>query len=168
VRDAVSRLEKGEVKMRRFVLGVVLAAGLSVAASGAASAQVPFGYPNFQGYPGFGFGPTYGMGYGGGPYGPPGAFDPYGYGFPASYQYPYGYPFGTPPIYGNQGGIGFTFNSLNNAPFGTTISIANTSSIPSTIPGLRTSLTILPLSAAGRVSLAPTNAGNYFNEVVIR
>ena len=155
--------------MRRFVLGVVLAAGLSVAASGAASAQVPFGYPNFQGYPGFGYGPTSGPGYGGGPYGS--YPDLYGYGFPASYQYPYGYPFGTPPIYGNQGGIGFTFNSLNNAPFGTTISIANTSSVPSNLlgfPGVRTSLTVLPISAAGRISLTPTNAGNYFNEVVLR
>lgn len=155
--------------MRRFVLGVVLAAGLSVAASGAASAQAPFGYPNFFGYPGFGFSPVYGSGYGGGPYGT--IPDPYGYGFPASYQYPYGYPFGTPPIYGNQGGIGFTFNSLNNAPFGTAISSTNTSALPVGLPGfptVRTSLTVLPLSAAGRVSLAPTNAANYFNEVVIR
>jgi opacity protein-like surface antigen len=169
VRDTVGRLEKGEVKMRRFVLGVVLAAGLSVAASGAASAQGTFGYPNYQGYPGYGFSQTYGPGYGGGPYGS--IPDPYGYGFPASYQYPYGYPFGTPPIYGQQGGIGFTFNSLNNAPFGTAISIANTSSLPTGLPGfpgVRTSITVLPLSAAGRISLAPTNAGNYFNEVIIR
>jgi hypothetical protein len=155
--------------MRRFVLGVVLAAGLSVAASGAASAQSGFGYPNFYGYPGQGFSPAYGPGYGGGPYGT--IPDPYGYGFPGSSQYPYGYPFGTPPIYGSQGGIGFTFNSLNNAPFGTTISIANTSSLPNGLPGfpgVRSSLTVLPLSAAGRISLTPTNAGNSFNEVVIR
>jgi opacity protein-like surface antigen len=169
VRCTVDRLEKGEVNMRRFVLGVLLAAGLSVAASGAAFAQTQFGYPNFFGYPGQGYGPVYGAGYGGGPYGT--IPDPYGYGFPGSYQYPYGYPFGTPPIYGNQGGIGFTFNSLNNAPFGTTISIANTSQLAGGLvgfPGVRYSQTVLPLSAAGRISLAPTNAGNSFNEVVIR
>src|SRR5207248_6215302 len=116
--------------MRRFVLGVLLAAGLSVGASGAASAQVPFGYPNFYGYPGGipgfggGYSPVSGPGYGGGPYGT--VPDPYGYGFPGSYQYRYGYPFGTPPIYGSEGGVGFTFNSLNYAPFGTTIQTSNT------------------------------------------
>ncbi|HEY7066606.1 MAG TPA: hypothetical protein VII06_34355 [Chloroflexota bacterium] len=155
--------------MRRFVLGVVLAAGLSVVASGAASAQAPFGYPNFNGYPGVGFSPVYGPGYGGGPYGT--VPDPYGYGFPGSYQYPYGYPFGTPPIYGLDGGIGFTFNSLNYAPFGSNISSTNTSSLPTGLPGfptVRTSITTLPLSAAGRISLVPTQPTNYFNEVVIR
>ena len=155
--------------MRRFVFGVLLAAGLSVAASGTASAQGGFGYPYFQGYTGNGFSSPYGPGYGGGPYGT--VPDPYGYGFPGSYQYPYGYPFGTPPIYGQQGGIGFTYNALNTAPFGNNIMSTNTSSLPSTLPGfpnVRTSITALPLSALGRISMAPTNAGNYFNEVIIR
>lgn len=163
--------------MRRLGLGVVLAAALSLAASGVASAQVPgfgamgttgFGYPNYFGVPGYGVSPAYGPGYGGGPYGT--IPDPGGYGFPASYQYPYGYPFGTPPYYGQQGGIGFTFNSLNYAPFGT-VSSSNTSLIPTAagLPfGTRTSLTILPLSAAGRISLAPTTVTNAFNEVIIR
>jgi hypothetical protein len=156
--------------MRRIVLGMVLAAGLSIAAGGAASAQVPgFGYPYFAGYTGFGIAPVFGPGYGGGPYGT--IPDPYGYGFPASYAYPYGYPFGTPPYYGTQGGIGFTFNSLNYAPFSTVIQSTNTSSLPTGLPGfsgVRYSVTYLPLSAAGRLSLFPTNAGNYFNEVIIR
>jgi hypothetical protein len=159
--------------MRRLALGVVLAAALSVVAGGSASAQIPGagfgappGYPFFAGYTGYGIAPYFGPGYGGGPYGV--IPDLAGYGFPASYQYPYGYPFGTPPYYGQQGGIGFTFNSLNFAPF-STVSTSNTSTIPSTgLGGLRTSLTVLPLSAAGRISLAPTNAGNSFNEVIIR
>ncbi len=155
--------------MRRFVLGVMLAAGLSVVASGAASAQVPFGYPNFGGYPGAGVSPVFGPGYGGGPYGT--VADPYGSGFPGSYQYPYGYPFGTPPYYGTQGGIGFTFNSLNYAPFATNITTTNTSLVPGGLPGfpgVQTALTVLPLSAAGRISLAPSAPGPLFNEVVIR
>jgi hypothetical protein len=171
--------------MRRLILGVVLAAGLSVAASGAASAQglgfgfpgfggsgfggSGFGYPYYQGYTGYGVSPFFGPGYGGGPYGT--VPDPYGYGFPGSYQYPYGYPFGTPPIYGTQGGIGFTFNSLNHAPFATHITSTNTSTLPGGLPGfpnVRASVTYLPLSALGRISLAPTNAGTSFNEVIIR
>ena len=108
------------------------------------------------------------------PYGGPGF--PYystypggGAGFPASYQYQYGYPY-TPPYYGALGGIGFTFNSLNYAPFSTHISSTNTSILPPNpqLPGVRTSLTILPLSAAGRVSQVPTGVSGTFNEVLIR
>lgn len=158
--------------MRQLILGVVLAAGLSLVASGAASAQGPglgFGYPYYGGYTGFGSAPFFGPGYGGGPYGT--VPDPYGYGFPGSYAYPYGYPFGTPPYYGTQGGVGFTFNSLNYAPFSTAILSSNTSTLPGGLPGfpgVRASVTILPLSAIGRVSTAQTNAGNSFNEVIIR
>jgi hypothetical protein len=151
--------------MRRVVLGLVLALGLSVAIAGGAAAQ-GLVYPNYYGYPGLGFSPPFGFGYGYGPYGP--APDLWGYGFPASYQYPYGFPFGTPPYYGIQGGIGFTFNSLNNAPFSTAILSTNTSIVPSTIPGVQTSLTILPLSAAGRISLFPTGVTTSFNQVIIR
>src|SRR4051794_39153598 len=159
--------------MRRLILGIVLAAGVSVAASGAASAQGPgqFGYPYFAGYTGPGTAPMYGPGYGGGPYGT--VPDPYGYGFPASYGYPYGYPFGTPAYYGQSGGVGFTYNSLNYAPFSTHFPIGstNTSTLPGGLPGfpsVRTSVTYLPLSALGRISMTPTNAGTSFNEVVIR
>jgi hypothetical protein len=178
--------------MRRLLLALVVAAGLGSAASGTASAQAfppfgfpggipggipggvpggglgfPFGsgYPVYQGYTGLGVGSYTGPGYGGGPYGT--VPDPGGYGFPASYQYPYGYPFGTPPYYGLQGGIGFTFNSLNYAPF-STVAAGNSSTIPGAAPGGGLSmLTILPLSAIGRVSMAPTQTTSY-NQVIIR
>jgi len=151
--------------MRRVVLGLVLALGLSVAIAGGAAAQ-GLVYPNYYGYPGLGFSPPFGFGYGNGPRGP--APHAAGVGPPRRHAYPYGFPFGTPPYYGIQGGIGFTFNSLNNAPFSTAILSTNTSIVPSTIPGVQTSLTILPLSAAGRISLFPTGVTTSFNQVIIR
>jgi len=177
--------------MRRFVLGVILAAGLTMAASSAASAQFigagglgfppgvgggggavsagaggPFfagNYPFYNSVNGVGMGPPYG------PYGIPSASlaDPYGYGYPASYQYPYGFQFGTPPYYGVNGGVGYTFNSLNNAPFGTGITSTNTSTLPS-VNGFARSITVLPLSALGRISQIPTSVTNSVNDVVIR
>jgi hypothetical protein len=168
--------------MRRFVLGVVLAAGLTIAVSGAASAQVggastgiittgaggPFlagNYPIFNGTIGVGLGPPFGPFYGN--YNAT-LGDPYGYGFPASYQYPYGFQFGQPPYWGQNGGVGYTFNSLNNGVFGPAISYTNTSTVPSNVPGLSRSLTILPLSAVGRISQVPTQITNSVNEVIIR
>ncbi len=165
--------------MRRFVLGVVLAAGLTLAVSGAASAQTPTGvptvgaggpflagnYPIFNGVTGVGMGPPFGPFYGN-YYATLG--DPYGYGFPASYQYPYGFQFGQPPYWGQSGGVGYTFNSLNNGVFGPAISYTTTSTVPSNVPGLSRSLTFLPLSAVGRISQVPTQVTNSVNEVIIR
>ena len=166
--------------MRRIVLGVVLAAGLAIGMSGPASAQVPgFGgvaagaggpflagnYPYWNGYNGVGQGPPFGPFYGN--YSQTLA-DPWGYGFPASYQYPYGFQFGQPPYWGQNSGIGFTFNSLNAAPFGTAITSTNTSTLP-TLPGQITrSVTQLPLSALSRISGVPTQITNSVNDVIIR
>ena len=96
--------------------------------------------------------------------------DPGPFGNPPSYYYPYGGLNGTQPLYGVQGGVGFTYNSLNYAPF-STVSSSNTSTIPNQFGGFltgQTSLTILPLSAAGRISVVPTGVGSSFNQVIIR
>jgi opacity protein-like surface antigen len=161
--------------MRRFVLGVVLAAGLTIAVSGAASAQVP-NFPTGAGGPWLaGNTPIYngisGVGYGA-PYGPYGQYsqtlgDPWGYGFPASYGYPYGFQFGQPPYWGQNGGVGFTFNTLNNGVFGTGITSTNTSFV-GTVNGISRSVTQLPLSALGRISQIPTQVTNSINDVIIR
>ena len=170
--------------MRRFVLGAVLACGLSAAVAGSAAAQGPgYGWP-CCGVPDYGYG-TYGLygayAFGGYPFGTVPGYAPWvagapgfappatgPFGVPPSYYYPYGAVTGE-PLYGVQSGVGFTFNALNYAPF-STVSSTNTSTIPNIfgLGGARTSLTILPLSAAGRISVVPTNAGNSTNVVIIR
>lgn len=156
-------------------------AGGCPASTVAASSTCSGGFPGY-GVPGYGF-PFYGGGgFGGYPYGlVPGQVpgitgapgfsavpDPGPLGVPPSYYYPYGAVAGQ-PFYGVQSGIGFTYNSLNYAPFDT-VSYSNTSTVPNPFApsGLRTSLTILPLSAAGRISVVPTGISNYVNQVIIR
>lgn len=170
--------------MRRVVLGAVLACGLSALVAGSAAAQglgYGYGWP-CCGYPGYGgYGPYGAYGFGGYPFGTVPGYAPWlagapgfsppdagPFGIPPSYYYPYGAVTGQ-PLYCVQSGVGFTFNALNYAPFGT-VSSTNTSTIPNPfgLSGVQTSLTILPLSAAGRISVVPTNAGNSVNQVIIR